>query len=76
MLFQQPQARADDFGFIVEAAAGNKTVNQSFEMLRYGPAHIAGTFNSLKLLSKIWLSDVSVVCLEVLTLWFLCIIRD
>ena len=39
MLLEQAQTRTNDFGLIVEPTAGNKTIDQPFEMGGYYSAH-------------------------------------
>lgn len=43
MILKQAEAGTDDFGFIVEAAAGNKTIDQCLEVGRNHFAHGART---------------------------------
>ncbi len=44
MLLEQAQSGADNLGFIIKTAAGNKPVDQPFKMRRYNLAHTAQKF--------------------------------
>lgn len=48
MLLQQAKAGTDDLGFVVEAPAGNKPINQFLEMGRNDFAHAGRTFQQFQ----------------------------
>jgi hypothetical protein len=52
MLLQEAETGANNFGFVVEAAALNEAVNHPLEMGSYYFTHDSKNYNSLQLLSN------------------------